>query len=291
MSDLIQHRFYRDRAIKSPRTICDALNKGREVHALLWQAANGDEEALKRVDGHLSAIKAHSDSLALSEVQEKNLKSIPPARKLPKIAFHKRWSDKFWAERIPDPIPMSERPAPLERISGPRRVPMLASATGFPFLRYKSGAQSPKLSRVLRQLLKREQHRWTTIRHLEWSADVAKFEDHWDRAERKEPSWADAMDQSRLVLHEAISRTAARKVSRAEEFYKIMKAEEMLAEQEKASRKIVEAPPPKAPDSKASQAHEAQASEKETSRKSKKTTKISRARDMGKAIGEWKHNG
>ena len=262
------------------------LKRGREAHALLWHAANGDQNAYEQLEVKLNALGDHAERLKLSQLQQEIVRSRPPVYKIPKIAHDNRWSDKFWAERIPDPIPISERPAPLERLPGRRRVPKFVAANGFPFLRYKAGPQSPRLSRVLRQLLLKEQKRWTMIRKLENDAHLAKFEDDWDADDTNDGSWTGAIEYGKHQLKAAINRVAARKVTRSEEMYKIVRAESILAEQERIPRQQAYA----AQTETAAQSDRASPPPAGSSEKRPRSiaSKIGRGREMGKQLGVWK---
>ncbi|PVI08581.1 hypothetical protein DM02DRAFT_6491 [Periconia macrospinosa] len=69
---------------------------------------------------------------------------------------------------------------PHANVSGPRHVPILASANGIPFLRLGK-PQSPALSRVLRQKLQSRTKRFheKTLLSNYWSP-IARQEDAWD---------------------------------------------------------------------------------------------------------------
>lgn len=69
---------------------------------------------------------------------------------------------------------------PYAKVTGPRQVPILASANGIPFLRLTK-PQPPALSRVIRQRLKRRIDLFD-IRTLlaNWWLPLSQHEDEWD---------------------------------------------------------------------------------------------------------------
>ena len=89
---------------------------------------------------------------------------------------------------------------PYEKVSGPRHVPVLASANGIPFLRLTK-PQPPALSRVLQQKVKRRMlnfHKKVELNNY-W-LPIAKHEDDWDtliaaRTRRRDDTtkWVDAI--------------------------------------------------------------------------------------------------
>jgi len=69
---------------------------------------------------------------------------------------------------------------PYAQTSGPRHVPIMASANGVPFLRLTK-PQPLALSRMLRHRLERKQKIFDTrIMLLNWSLPMARQEDMWD---------------------------------------------------------------------------------------------------------------
>lgn len=69
---------------------------------------------------------------------------------------------------------------PYEKTTGPRHVPILASANGIPFLRVKK-PQPPVLSRVIRQALQRRIGNFhAKILLLNYWVPLSNHEDEWD---------------------------------------------------------------------------------------------------------------
>lgn len=99
---------------------------------------------------------------------------------------------------------------PYAKTSGPRRVPVLASANGVPFLRLTK-PQPPALSRVIQQRLRRKIQLFDSRVLLEnWWLPICQQEDAWDAlitAQLKEREdtvkWADAIHVSARENQEA----------------------------------------------------------------------------------------
>lgn len=93
---------------------------------------------------------------------------------------------------------------PYAKVSGPRHVPILASANGIPFLRITK-PQPPALTRIIQQKLKNRNKRFDerTLINNYWTP-IGRYEDEWDaRLEERfglreeattaasEPKWVD----------------------------------------------------------------------------------------------------
>lgn len=99
---------------------------------------------------------------------------------------------------------------PYAKTSGPRHVPILASANGVPFLRFTK-PQPPMLTRIIRQRLERRQVIFDTKIFLNnWWKPMCQSEDVWDdllRAQlnegEEEGKWVDAIRLSLSHNHEA----------------------------------------------------------------------------------------
>jgi hypothetical protein len=106
---------------------------------------------------------------------------------------------------------------PYAKTSGPRHVPILASANGIPFLRITK-PQPPALSRMIRQRLTRK----INVFHMKiilsnWWLPMAQQEDEWDdlvnmRASRSEDldddgvKWVDAVQMSERLNQDIYER-------------------------------------------------------------------------------------
>lgn len=73
------------------------------------------------------------------------------------------------------------RPLPKEKLTGRRHVPKLVGVhTVFPFLRFKK-PQSPFLSRILRNKVKKKHLRYDRIEKMDELVVIGEWEDAWDR--------------------------------------------------------------------------------------------------------------
>jgi hypothetical protein len=99
---------------------------------------------------------------------------------------------------------------PYAKTSGPRRVPVLASANGVPFLRLTK-PQPPALSRIIQQRLQRKTQLFDTkILLVNWWLPICQLEDAWDELiyahlDKREDivKWTDAVRLSEKENQEA----------------------------------------------------------------------------------------
>ncbi len=175
-----------------------------------------------------------------------------------KVAHVKGDRSKYWAEKVPDPIPVLDRPVPREQLpdpNKPRRVPILTHSQGIPFLRYKAGAQSPTLSRILKDLYMHDFKRWEANTRLQGEIEHAHLEDAWDRAVRlhtgyRDPhevwhddgktaikSWTEDTQVALKELQQSLKETASRRTELTHTMWNIVQKETELAQQEKAERR------------------------------------------------------
>ena len=257
LTGLIKKRFRLDRRVNSPRVICDALKQGREAFTTIRDATNGSSIAHAQLTTTLEQLTRYKQEQARLRSHQNSLRSPTRPAKLAKIAHLEKHRSKEWAEKIPNPIPIAERPVPQDRLPNPekpRRVPILTSSQGFPFLRYKSGPQSPILSAVLKSRYQQEFRRWENVGKLQDNIEHGLAEDDWDRALHQCTGYHDDQDvgeggvfpayswahDTQAVLHElqdTLKRAAWRKSSRADEMWEIVQKEKKLAIQEKEERK------------------------------------------------------
>ena len=102
---------------------------------------------------------------------------------------------------------------PFAKTSGPRHVPILASANGVPFLRLTK-PQPPALSRMLRQRLQRKIDLFDSKVLLgNWWLPVCRQEDDWDDLlkgqlgnDEDSVKWTDAVRQAETENHWAYER-------------------------------------------------------------------------------------
>jgi len=256
--NLIRHRFHYDQSINSPTVICDTLKKGRQARTVIQAAADGSPTALAQLTSTLDQVAKHSSELADLRTHQNSLRSPTSPGKLSKIAHVQDLRSKQWAEKIPNPIPVLDRPVPQEQLPNPekpRRVPILASSQGIPFLRYKAGAQSPKLSRILRDIYARDFKRWEAIIRLQDEIEHARLEDDWDKILCAQSGYQDTPDtlneyergttkswteDTKVALKEMQQKhkeSASRKTEMTFRMWDIVQREKELATREKAERR------------------------------------------------------
>lgn len=131
---------------------------------------------------------------------------------------------------------------PHAKVSGPRHVPVLASANGIPFLRFGK-PQPPALSRILRQRLDRRNERFDSkIILSNYWAPIAQHEDEWDaivqgKGNMKDTTnakvqWIDAVDHACRLDSKAYEMALARDRAHTEKMIQIVDAETKLAKEE-----------------------------------------------------------
>ncbi|KAF2108540.1 hypothetical protein BDV96DRAFT_261177 [Lophiotrema nucula] len=188
LRNAVQNKFRQNRKIQSAYQLGLAFRAGYETLDHLDAANNGDPESA-------SFLKSYIPTLP------KGITRSPPQRYVPPP---------------PDPLKQALECLPPEKkvlnvrphlkLTGPRHVPILASANGVPFLRL--GKPQPRnLSRMLRQkLATAERHFGRKVMLENYWEPLAKQEDIWDamiekldgvkeKVEKK--TWAAAMVTAR----------------------------------------------------------------------------------------------
>ena len=125
---------------------------------------------------------------------------------------------------------------PYAKTSGPRRVPVLASANGVPFLRLTK-PQPPALSRVIRQRLERKQKLFDTKVYLEnWYMPLCQQEDDWEtlinaqlRKAEDRANWVDAIILANQENKESYDRDGAKDRKIIQKMQRIVDLETELA--------------------------------------------------------------
>ncbi|KAF1837187.1 hypothetical protein BDW02DRAFT_491884 [Decorospora gaudefroyi] len=163
LRNAIRNKFRRNRKIQSPYQLGLSFKAGYETLDRLDASATGD---------------AASVSLLMRSISQlpRGLVRTPPlqpTREVPPIAPKERL-----ACLPPEKAVLNVRP--YAETSGPRHVPILASANGVPFLRLTK-PQPPALSRVLRQRLQRRIDTFDVKVLLgNWWLPICQHEDEWD---------------------------------------------------------------------------------------------------------------
>ncbi|KAF2131593.1 hypothetical protein P153DRAFT_394911 [Dothidotthia symphoricarpi CBS 119687] len=218
LRNAIQNKFRKNRKIQSPYQLGLSFKAGYETLDHLDASTTGDTTSTKFLTTLIAAIP-------------RGLTRTPWRRPLP-----------------PPPSPPKERLAclppekavlnvrPYANVSGPRHVPILASANGVPFLRITK-PQPPALSRMLRQKLERRIdnfHRKVELVHY-WMP-MGRHEDEWDelineQLEGREDNvkWVDAIQLSDRENQEAYDKDMANDKELVKKMQRIVDAETELA--------------------------------------------------------------
>ncbi|KAJ4311908.1 hypothetical protein N0V94_007711 [Neodidymelliopsis sp. IMI 364377] len=162
----IQNKFRQNRKIQSTYQLGLSFQLGYET--------------LDKLDVSTTDDSADATSLArLVATLPRGLTANPPRRRSPPLPPPPHPSGKHpLAVLPPEKAVLNVRP--YAQVSGPRRVPVIASANGIPFLRLTK-PQPPALSRVLRQKLDRRITRFHRKVLLEnYWMPLARQEDEWD---------------------------------------------------------------------------------------------------------------
>jgi len=149
--------------------------------------------------------------------------------------------------RRPEPYPnapkaLEIRPRPLSELSGRRHVPILTTANGIPFLRFKK-PQSPFLSRVLRDKINQRQKMLDHIERLEpdivWAAD----EDEWEQLVGGKDARTDPVSYEREMIkakkepEKKLDRYGKKAVQVSRQMLKVVDEEKKLFEEERIQRR------------------------------------------------------
>ncbi|CZR61042.1 uncharacterized protein PAC_10938 [Phialocephala subalpina] len=164
---LIQKAFRKNVYLTGPRVIVPALESGYAVHSLLHHAslspANAPNPSLAQVHTLLRTLSQEYQAARIACPPK------PPPRR-PCITPYPG------APKLVD-----IRPLPKEKLTGRRHVPKLVGVHSvFPFLRFKK-PQSPYLSRILRNKVKKKHLRYERIDEMDELVAMGELEDGWDK--------------------------------------------------------------------------------------------------------------
>ncbi|OXV07409.1 hypothetical protein Egran_04829 [Elaphomyces granulatus] len=238
---LVQYKFRRCRNIQSPSQVINALQAGYEAVDLLHSTSQGNESEIYR----LQTLLSEGRSLRLLNASEHreltNARCNKPLSALDKKKAESRRYQRATAYRHPNAQPILSRPRPV--VSGRRRVPVLVSARGVPFLRIKK-PQPKILSDVIRTKLDKRWNRILLRDRLQAELLLAKDEDDWDGLVGDEtlPSWT---SEIRVALEEVIEKIQGsdqKNKELAEAMWNVVLSERKLAEEE-AERRGLEIQP------------------------------------------------
>ncbi|KAJ4367318.1 hypothetical protein N0V83_006899 [Neocucurbitaria cava] len=187
LRNAIRNKFRKNRKIQSPYQLGLSFKAGYETLDRLDASATNDTAnagVLSRLIANLPRGLTRSPPLrphrlpSSTDPPKERLACLPPERAVLNVR-------------------------PYAKTSGPRHVPVLASANGVPFLRLTK-PQPRALSRILRQRLERKQYIFDTrIFLLNWWMPLCQQEDEWDELMTRQlmhredrVKWVDAVQLS-----------------------------------------------------------------------------------------------
>lgn len=136
------------------------------------------------------------------------------------------------ARRHPDATPILSRPRPV--VNGRRRIPVLVSARGIPFLRIKK-PQPKNLSGVIRTKLDKRCRRIERREILGVDILFAKDEDDWDQLTLGRPeteTWAGEIKKALAEVSTQLKESDLKNKELAEAMWQVVLAERKLAAEE-----------------------------------------------------------
>ncbi|PKX92576.1 LYR motif-containing protein [Aspergillus novofumigatus IBT 16806] len=229
---LIQQIFHKYKSLQSPSQTANALKAGYEALDLLHSASQGNEHDRHRI----ATLVLESQSIKKQTIEfQKALASTVQPKPLSKRELKKEESRRFQemtARRHPDATPILSRPRPV--VNGRRRVPVLVSARGIPFLRIKK-PQPKNLSGVIRTKLDK---RWRRIeRRDKLGVEIlfAKDEDEWDQLTLGRPeteTWAGEIKKALAEVNTQLKESDSKNKELAEAMWQVVLAERKLAAEE-----------------------------------------------------------
>ncbi|KAJ5606163.1 hypothetical protein N7510_008944 [Penicillium lagena] len=232
---LMRQKFRQYQGLNSPSQTRNALKTGYSTLDLLHSACKGNKHDEDRITTILAKFKAFRAEYVAR--QRELAESQPPKQLGPKqIQKQERIrKQNETTRRHPDAESIFLRPRPV--VSGKRRVPVLVSARGVPFLRFKK-PQPRNLSGVIRNKLDRRQ-KWIDRRdRLQVELLFAGDEDVWDDITNMEDSvrWTEELYTAFRDVKEKTKNEDMKNKEMAEKMWQIVLAERELAEKEERER-------------------------------------------------------
>ncbi|KAF2463146.1 uncharacterized protein BDR25DRAFT_246316 [Lindgomyces ingoldianus] len=230
LQNALRNKFRRNRKIQSPYQLGLAFRAGYETLDHLDGARTGDEGSIAFITSFISTLPPGM--------------TRPPPPRRPQPPPHP--SKNLLACLAPERAVLHVRP--YAHVPGPRKVPILASANGIPFLRL--GKPQPlSLSRILRQKLDKKIERFDKKMILmNYWRPIAEYEDRWDdiisthfgvlqgegnrRREEGEVTWAYEVEQAMRENASAHERDLNRDKAIAWKMQRIVDKETALALEE-----------------------------------------------------------
>ncbi|KAH9865550.1 hypothetical protein J1614_009135 [Plenodomus biglobosus] len=217
LRNAIRNKFRKNRKVESPYQLGLSFKAGYEVLDHMDASVTGDAASQSLLQRMISRIppalkrKPQPRRISTPEPPKERLATLPPERAVLNVR-------------------------PYAKTSGPRHVPILASANGVPFLRFTK-PQPPALSRILRQRLQRKIDLFDMkVLLANWWLPLCKQEDMWDtliNAQLKEPAdntrWADAVRLAEQENMEAHHKDLQKDIDVTKKMQKIIDKEMELA--------------------------------------------------------------
>ena len=179
LQNLIRWRFFRDRNLRSPTNIKNALTKGHSHLNLLHEVTSGSQPALKQLLGILEKTSQDAEDRAAERALQ--IERHPLFKITPKFLHDQRQATKANHLPPPDAVGLAAHPLPLSTLKSKSRVvpQFLVGQKNVPFLRY--GKQSVYMSRVIRQKMQWKEWAFEQYKRLGALESLASLEDDWDR--------------------------------------------------------------------------------------------------------------
>ncbi|EAT85796.1 hypothetical protein HBH56_033060 [Parastagonospora nodorum] len=225
LRNAIRNKFRRNRNLQSPYLLGLSYKAGYETLDHLDASSNGNSASL-------DILKQLVPQLSKSITRTPRPRVYPAPISPPK-------------ERLsclpPERAVLNVRP--FAKTSGPRRVPIIATANGVPFLRLTK-PQPPALSRMLRQRLTSKMNLFNVKVTLgNWWLPMAQQEDEWDAlvntragrkldAEEEKVQWVDAIKMSERENQAAYEKDLAKDRAYIRKMQRIVDLETKLALEE-----------------------------------------------------------
>ncbi|EEQ90461.2 DNA repair protein [Blastomyces dermatitidis ER-3] len=236
---LIKSNFHKYKGLQSPSQIVNALKAGYEALDLLHSCAQANPESI----GRLESIVQRALDLKVNIHKSREIQRAqhrPENRNTRALRKRAEGRARRRPEALrphPDTQPILSRPR--LQINGPRHVPVLATARGFPFLRIKK-PEPPSLSRALRSKL---DSRWKKILQrdkLEDDVYLAQQEDEWDCIVEQHDGtpWALTVTESLDYTIKTIQYEDEKTKELAEKMWEVVLKERELAEKEREEMRM-----------------------------------------------------
>lgn len=197
---------------------------------MLDSASIGNKHDSDQISTILAQAKSVKEQFAAQ--QRRKVKVKKPLSPLEERKLDTLRSELETWERNADSPSILNRPQP---VSGRRKVPVLVSARGVPFLRIKK-PQPKNLSGVIRNKLEKRWHRIEVRERLQADLLFAKDEDFWDRMTntKDDGTWAEEPKLALDDICEKIRDSDRKNRELAESMWKVVLRErEALVEEEK----------------------------------------------------------